>query len=170
MNAIPASLWMIAYATCLKKTEREDVLSRIRKHVISNESTKESTSFNLFELLKDPILNAAFSETLRMQVNGLSMKGVEEDTALTVNGQTYSLEKGSTVFLSMPGVHKDPEVYENPEQFQLKRLLYMHSKGDGEYDNEKSQKVFTKNGVVVRQPFFPWGGGHFMVCSPGSTN
>jgi cytochrome P450 len=154
---------MIAYVTCLKETEREEVLSRIQKHVISSESTKESTSFNVFELLKDPILNSAFSETLRMQINGLSMKGVEQDTALTVNGQTYSLEKGSKVFLSMPGVHKDPEIYENPQQFHLKRFLYLHSNGDDEYDNGKTQKVFTKNGVVVRQPFFPWGGGNFMV-------
>jgi cytochrome P450 len=154
---------MIAYVTCLKKTEREDVLSRIQKHVISTESSKGSTSFNVFELLKDPILNSAFSETLRLQVNGLSTRGVEEDTPLSVNGQTYSLEKGSTVFLSMPGVHKDPEIYENHEDFQLRRFLYMHSKGDEGYDNEKSQKVVTKNGAVVRQPFFPWGGGHFMV-------
>jgi cytochrome P450 len=155
---------MIAYVTCLEEVERNNVLSRIQKQVIANESTKSSTSFNVSDLLKDPVLNSAFSETLRLQINGLSMKGVEQDTTLSVNGQTYTLEKGSIVFISMPGVHKDPEIYENPEQFQLKRFLYLHTTEKDDYDTEQSQKVFTKNGVVVRQPFFPWGGGHFMVC------
>ena len=146
--------------TLLPEHEREDVLARIHKYAIPSESDRTSTSFKVSQLLDDPLLNSAFSETLRLQVNGLSTRGVEKDWSITVDGQSYVLEKGTTVFCSMPGFHKDPEIYENPEEFRLRRFIHLHTKG-GEMDNRATP--FTKAGVSLRLPFLPWGGGVHMV-------
>lgn len=144
----------------LKPDELEDIQTRLQKYVIDSESDKNSVSFNVAELLEDPILNSGFSETLRLQVNGLSTRGVDCDTTITVDGYPYVLEKGSTVFCSMPGVHKDPEIYDEPEKFRLKRFIQLHTKG-GEVDSRMAP--FTKRGIPLRYPFLPWGGGVHMV-------
>jgi sterol 12-alpha-hydroxylase len=98
------------------------------------------------------------TETLRLRVEGLSLRGVTEDTTLSIHGQPYSLEKGSMVFLAMPLVHKDPEIHEDPDTYKVDRFIHMHTKQD-----DVEQKVYMKKGVAVRTPLFPWGGGHFMV-------
>jgi len=150
------------YIALLPENERKEVLDRIDQYVIPCESDRYSTSFNVSELLEDPLINSAFSETLRLQVNGLSTRGVEKDTSVTVNGQPYVLEKGTTVFCSMPGVHKDPEIFENPEEFRLKRFIHLHTKANG---SDIRSTPFTKNGIPLRFPFLPWGGGNYMVAS-----
>lgn len=78
-----------------------------------------------------------------------------EDTTLTIHGQPYALEKGSMVFLAMPLVHKDPDIHKDPDTYKIDRFIHMHTNVE--------QKVYMKNGVQVRTPLFPWGGGHFMV-------
>ena|ERR1700737_1399931 len=144
------SFWLVAFITLLG-SQRSLVLDQIAQHVIQEQSTKESTSFNVSKLLQDPLLAAAISETLRLKVDSLSVREVEENTTITINETPYVLAKGSMIFLTMSLVHKDPEIFDNPQEFQLERFLNMDS------------KVFTKKGVPVRNPLFPWGGGQFMV-------
>lgn len=93
-------------------------------------------------------------------MNGLSPKTAEKDTTLTVNGQTYSIRKGEVVFITMASVHKNREIYDDPYEFRLKRFIHMHDKSGSEY---KSQKVYTKEGVQVRNPYIWWGGGLHIV-------
>ena len=95
-------------------------------------------------------------------MTGLNIRGVNRDTTLTVNGHPYEFRKGSVVCMPMACVHKDPEIYENPEEYQSTRFLQMHSKSGEDY-SDKPATFFTKNGVPVRNPLIPWGGGHFMV-------
>ena len=91
-------------------------------------------------------------------MNGLSPREVLQDTTLNVKGQHYAVHKGDIVFISMPNVHKNPEIYDAPSEYRLKRFVYMHGK-DG------SRQVVTKGGVTVRTPYIWWGGGLHMVRS-----
>ena len=163
-NALPATVWLIAYIACSTDSLQE-VLEHIEGCVIKDESTRESTSFDTQKLLANPILNSALSETLRLQFSGFSVRGVSNDTTLTVNSRPFELKKGSTVFISATCVHKDPEIYEKPHEFRLKRFVEMHTKIEGDNYTDKPQTTFTKHGMPIRHPLIPWGGGHFMVFS-----
>jgi len=137
------------------------MLHRIESWVLNEKSTRVSTSFNVSGLLGDPILNSAVSETLRMQFRGLSVRGISQDTTLSIHGRPFELEEGGTVFLSMSCVHKDPGIYEFPNEFRLKRYVHMHTKTEN--DDGREKVFFWKNGAAIRHPLLPWGGGHFMV-------
>jgi cytochrome P450 len=111
------------------------------------------------------VLNAALSETLRLQMNGLSPRTVLQDATVTAGEQTYAVQKGETVFIVMASVHKNPEIYDNPYEFQLKRFIHMHDKNDTD-QYQSSVNFSTKSGVQVRNPFIWWGGGQHMVRNP----
>jgi cytochrome P450 len=97
-----------------------------------------------------------------MQMNGLVPRKICQDTTITVNSHPFSLKKGDVVFISMVGVHKNPEIYDSPDTFHLTRFLEMHTKTEGDYF--KAQKTTMKNGVTLRNPFIWWGGGSHIVC------
>lgn len=117
------------------------------------------------DLLQDPVLNAALSETLRLQMNGLSPRTVLQDATVTAGGQTYAVQKGETVFIVMASVHKNPDIYDKPYQFQLKRFMQLHDKNTTDR-YQSSAKFLTKSGVQIRNPFIWWGGGQHIVNTP----
>lgn len=137
------------------------MLDRIESCVLGEKSTPESTVFNVPDLLQDPVLNSALSETLRMQFRGLSVRSVSQDTTLNIHSRAFELEKGAAVFLFTPGVHKDPGIYESPNEYRLQRYIQMHTKRGN--DDGRDKVFFWKNGAPIRHPLLPWGGGHFMV-------
>ena len=151
----------MAYLACLKEDEKNEVLDRIQNCVVSDQSTRNVTSFNVADLLRDPVLNSAVSETLRMEFRGLSPRGISQDTTLTVNGRPFELQKGTSIFVSTTGVHKDPGIYQSPYEYRLKRYEHMHTKT--ETSDGQAPIFFWKNGAPIRHPLLPWGGGHFMV-------
>lgn len=157
---------MIAHVACLQE-QRKLVLAQIDRCVIAKESTTDSTSFDVPSLLKDPLLNSALSETLRVNFRGMNVRGVAETTSITVAGQPVEFQKGSVVFLPMTCVHKDPAIYEQPDEYRVDRFLQMHSNPGVE--TTKTTTYFSKHGVPVRHPLLPWGGGHFMVRTPQHT-
>jgi cytochrome P450 len=151
---------MLAYLTCsISPTEQQELKTRIQQYVIVEGINKDPPTFNVTALLQDPVLNAAVSETLRLQMNTLSPRAVQQDTLLNVNDQSYAFQKGEMVFIVMAAVHKNPEIYDNPYEFQLKRFISKHS----QTDDDASPKDYSKSGVQVRKPFIWWGGGQHIV-------
>jgi hypothetical protein len=131
-------------------------MAQLDQHFVTEKSNKESIELNIPNLLQDPILNAAFSETLRLQANGLGLRAIENNTTISALGQTYSFRKSETVIVSMAGVHKNPNIYANPEEFRLTRFM------NATYDGGNA-KVRAKDGVEVKTPYIWWGGGQHMV-------
>jgi cytochrome P450 len=108
------------------------------------------------------VLNAALSEMLRLQMNGLSPRTVLQDATVTAGEKTYAVQKGDTVFIVMASVHKNPDIYDEPYEFQLKRFMALHDKsGTDQY--QSSTKFSTKSGAQIRNPFIWWGGGQHIV-------
>jgi len=150
---------MIAYINALPPDQKQRILAEIAKHVIS--SSRDSVSFDIPSLLGSPLLNSALSETLRMEFRGLSARGVSQQTSININNHVYTLEKDSMVFLAMSCVHKDPGIYTNPEKYQVHRYEeWWRGKLQGDDDSKSS---FYKNGVPLKHPLMPWGGGYYMV-------
>jgi hypothetical protein len=52
------------------------------------------------------------------------------DTMQMVAAQYNAAHKGDVVLISMPNVHKNPEVNESLDQFRLRRFLPMHNSGE----------------------------------------
>ena len=96
-------------------------------------------------------------------MNGLFPREIQKDTTLTINDHAYRLSKDEWVFLSMAGVHKSTDIYDDPRSFQLKRFVDMHTKSQS--DKFEAYKFFTKSGVRVRNPVIWWGGGMHAVLS-----
>ena len=98
-------------------------------------------------------------------MNGLSPRTVLQDATVTAGEQTYAVQKGETVFIVMASVHKNPEIYDKPYEFQLNRFIHMHDKsGTNRY--QSSAKFSTKSRVQIRNPFIWWGGGQHIVRPP----
>lgn len=151
---MPIAFWLVAYITSLGLDRKQTVLDRVQRYVTAPKINEESTSFHVSTLVQDPLLKSALKETLRLQVLGLSVRVLQEDTTVTIEGRPYTLEKHSSAIVAMPLIHKDPNIYENPDNFELERFL-----------EEDEAKVFSKNGIPLRTPFIPWGGGAFKVSS-----
>jgi len=147
--------------SCLPEDQRQEVLDRIQHYIIPGTDAKESTVFDIDQLSQDPLLQSVLSETLRLHMNGLMPREIQKDTILTINDRPYNLTKDQWVFLSMAGVHKSANIYHDPQSFQLKRFVEMHTKSQG--DKFEAYKVFTKSGVRVRNPVTWWGGGQHAV-------
>ena len=88
-----------------------------------------------------------------MEFQGLSLRGVSQDTTLTVNGRPFELQKGTSIFVSTIGGHKDPGIYKSPYEYRLKRYEQMHTKS-GKSDG-RDNVYFWKIGAPIRHPLLP---------------
>ena len=68
------------------------------------------------------------------------------DTSIVVEGEPISVQKGDYVIADVRSVHYDPEVYPNPDKFEVDRFV-----NAGEKSNFMGLKPLS------------WGGGVHMV-------
>lgn len=131
-----------------------DLLGEIQREV---ESARDSNgNIDINALISMPYLNSAFSETLRMYVDVLVTRTLDED--LTLN--QYHMRKGGIIIAPSFLGHHDTDTWEehNMPSEQVwcgKRFL--------KQDDETGKVTFTTAGTNGR--FFPFGGGAY-VC-PG---
>ena len=129
---------------------------RIAIYVKSDELS--SASFDYHGLTNDPILTSFFSEVLRLKASVWGFRLCIEDAVLPVGGKEYFFKKGTTIWVPVPIVHRDEEIYEKPEEFEPHRFLKI------ENDGKMTKKVmFKKNGKQTRLAHLPFGGGKSMV-------
>ncbi|KZO90346.1 cytochrome P450 [Calocera viscosa TUFC12733] len=111
----------------------------------------------VFERKEFALLSSALNETLRLCGSATSMRRVVEDfviTAASTKGQgeptAYLLRKGEDAYAITRTVHMDPDLYENPETFQIDRFLA---------EDGTCTRKFYKNGKHVANNLMGWGGG-----------
>lgn len=151
-NAIPATGWTLAH---LMKPSNKELTRHIRKEVDS--AKKADGSIDVNALVGMPYLNSAFHETLRMYVDVLVTRTLDEDFTL----DDYHMKKGGIIIAPSYLAHHDvgPAWEQNNMPSETKwfgeRFLVQ---------DEKTGKVtFTTTGTNGR--FFPFGGGAY-IC-PG---
>jgi cytochrome P450 len=134
-NSLPAAFWLLAQLL-------HDAGGRAA--VIA-----EVEALGLGDLKRLPRLYSSVCEALRLSSNNLSMRLVKRDCQITLAGdRTISLRAGDRVALCPQVTHRDPEVFEAPEEFRYDRFL-----GEG------GPRQFSKRGQRLPLAFMPFGGG-----------
>ena len=149
-NSIPAVFWCVYHILAdpkvyqAKQTEVDSVVK---------EKQDESSAFSLEELDKMVLLKSAFQETLRLYMGSFTARDATQDFVFDPKkkGQSkYLIEKGTRVMGFMATLYHDPEVFENPKEYQYDRFA----------PNENGKPpVFTKNGKRIAEPVRVFGGG-----------
>lgn len=114
------------------------------------------------------------------------VRSVAEDTEFeTEEGRKYSLRKGDKVAMYPPAIHKDPEIFENPDvsviltllviKIHLQKKILIHANENGrnmsnaylinlsfcllqEYKYDRFvDATFYKNGKVLKNPILAFG-------------
>ncbi len=150
-NAIPTVGWTLSH---LISPSNAHLLAEVQREVESARDADGNVDINT--LIGMPYLNSTFNETLRMYVDVLVTRILEED--LTLN--QYHMKEGGIIIAPSYLGHHDIDAW-TQDNMPSERVWY------GERflrEDEKSGKVtFTTAGTNGR--FFPFGGGSY-VC-PG---
>jgi cytochrome P450 len=134
-NTLPAAFWSLAHLL-YDPSARAAV-------------TAEVEARGLGDLKQLPLLYSSVCESLRLCSESLTIRLVHRDCELALaGGRTIALRAGDRVALCPQVVHRDPEVFPDPEQFRFDRFL-----ADGR------PRQFFKRGQRVPIPLMPYGGG-----------
>lgn len=145
-NTIPAAFWTLVHLLH-DRAALDEVRAEVRTHGISD----------LKKLVK---LQSSVSEALRLSSHSLITRNVVRDFKLTVNGgREYSLRTGDWVALCLSVLHRDPEIYPDPDRFRFDRFL-----------SEDGPKQFMRRGRKVPLPLLPYGGGVSMCPGRNTAN
>ena len=140
-NTLPTSFWYLSIALSDPRYTKM-LRERIALYVKSDELS--SASFDYQGLTNDPILTSFFSEVLRLKASVWGFRLCIEDAILPVGGKEYFFKKGTTIWVPVPIVHRDEEIYEKPQEFEPNRFLKVE-------DGKMTKKVmFKKNGKLTR--------------------
>jgi len=91
-----------------------------------------------------PLLDSAIMETLWLETKNTTIRLSTRDTDIVVDGERLSVKEGDYLLADVHSMHRDSEIYPNPDEFNIDRFL----------DAEESFKA--------PKPM-SWGGGVHMV-------
>jgi cytochrome P450 len=113
-------------------------------------------NMNLANVLSSELLHAGLKETLRIHAHNMSPRTMEEDIVMKIQGKEYLLKKGTVAFAPSTLVNLNPEIYSNPEMWEVERFLDNKNQYDGatKYDVKK-----------LKIPLLIWGAGTHAVPS-----
>ncbi|NP_001351940.1 cytochrome P450 6A1-like [Stomoxys calcitrans] len=97
-----------------------EIQDRLRHEVMQAFEKDEAITYET--VMQIPYLNQVLSESLRKYPIGsfVTRRALND---YTIPGYPkYSVEKGTTFFVSILGIHHDPELYPNPEKFDPERF------------------------------------------------
>ena len=155
-NAIPAAGWMLMHI--LNPFGDQTVLPRVIKELKT--AGRADNSLDIPTLISLPLMQSIFHEILRLYMDVLVTRGLQEDITLPLHDgkQRILCEKGSIVMAPSYLGHRDESVWADPpcSQFYAERFLQADPKGTKE-------KIFSISGTNGK--FFPFGGGK-TIC-PG---
>lgn len=151
-NSVPAVFWALANLLMDESAQHE-----VKRQVDGLQ--KQGSIKDLEDLDRLTALRSVFWETLRLSWGGFTPRVVTEDFELKLptNGNGASLErwrlrKGTRIMTYPPVVHRDSDVFHDPDTFVYDRFL-----AD---DNGKLPEFKTKTGKSIG--LSPFGGGAHM--------
>lgn len=151
----------MAFWAIYKLMEHPEALEALRaevQEIVEKREDSENENGEIELSLEDvdrlPILDSITKETLRVSGGVFMVRSVAEDTEFeTEEGRKYSLRKGDKVAMYPPAIHKDPEIFENPDEYKYDRFV---------------DATFYKNGKVLKNPILAFGslcpGKKYALC------
>nr|XP_033326768.1 probable cytochrome P450 6a14 [Megalopta genalis] len=105
------------YELALNQDIQDKLRSEIKEHHEINNG-----EWHYENIKAMPILDGVFKETLRMYppVPFITRKSVDDYTFADLK---FSIPKGVSVFIPLYGIHYDPDIYANPETFDISRFM-----------------------------------------------
>ncbi|XP_033326768.2 putative cytochrome P450 6a14 [Megalopta genalis] len=105
------------YELALNQDIQDKLRSEIKEHHEINNG-----EWHYENIKAMPILDGVFKETLRMYppVPFITRKSVDDYTFADLK---FSIPKGVSVFIPLYGIHYDPDIYPNPETFDISRFM-----------------------------------------------
>jgi cytochrome P450 len=134
------------------KNQQAEFLAEAKRFV----GDAKLANMNFANLLSSELLHAGLKETLRIHGHNMSPRTMEEDIVMKIQGKEYLLKKGSVAFAPSTLVNLNPEIYSNPEMWEVERFLDNKNQHDGatKYDTKK-----------LKIPLLIWGAGTHAVQS-----
>ncbi|KAF2767281.1 cytochrome P450 [Teratosphaeria nubilosa] len=143
-NATPATGWLLMHI--LPPTGPPGLQDRIMEELSSVQRT--DGSIDVPGLTRPPLLNSAFHEILRLYVDLLVVRHVDESVAL----DSHFVKQGEHVMAPTWMTHRDAQDFERPTEFDPERFLCT--------DAETGKLSYSTSGLSGK--YFPFGGGHYM--------
>lgn len=151
-NTIPAAFWCLYYlishpeALAAVQAEIVDVVGQKNIESIHKEDIKITRE----QLDQMVYLESSVNESLRLSSVSMNIRVVQEDFCLRLDAQqSINLRKDDIIALYPQSTHLDPEIYEQPQQFQFDRFV----------EDGKDKTEFYKCGQKVRHYRMPFGSG-----------
>lgn len=140
VNSSKNTFWMLLHVY-----SRPELLSAIRAEISSYIKVSETgergpdglpkLGIDVDGLTKScPLVKAAFYETMRLSMAGLSTRDVVQDIVLTesvadaalfgkAKAQSYTIPAGSTLVLASGHMQRDPRIFPEPDKFDPQRFI-----------------------------------------------
>ena len=154
-NSAPAVFWVLllllehedAWKACMDQME-----TVIAKRGTNQDNSSNNNVFTLDELDEMTYLESAFTEALRLYQGNITARRVVKDFVLETKSQNYWIEKGTKIMSWWGILHRDPYVFDKPDEFQFDRFV------------GKSRKDFSfQDGkTLTHDPVIPFGGGEHL--------
>ncbi|XP_077348912.1 cytochrome P450 7B1 isoform X1 [Lithobates pipiens] len=152
-NTIPATFWAMYYLV-----RHPEALASVRDeidHLLQSTGQKRGPNYDIHitreQLDSLVLLGSAISESLRLCSASMNIRLVQEDFQLELEvGQTVNLRKGDFVALYPPTLHKDPEIFEDPEEYKFDRFV----------EDGKEKTTFYKKDKKLKTFLMPFGSGN----------
>ncbi|KAH9820419.1 Cytochrome-P450 [Teratosphaeria destructans] len=143
-NATPATGWLLMHI--LSPTSPPSLKDQIMEELSSVKTT--DGSIDVPGLTKLPLLNSAFHEILRLYVDLLVVRHIDESVAL----DSHLVRQGEHVMAPTWMTHRDAQYFARPTEFDPERFLCT--------DAETGKLSYSTSGLGGK--YFPFGGGHYM--------
>jgi cytochrome P450 len=147
---MPTLFWWLAY---MHAKDQQNEFIEEAKRLVGNGKLAD---MNLANVLSSELLHAGLKETLRIHGHNMSPRTLDEDLVMTIQGKEYLLKKGTVAFAPSTLVNLNPEIYSDPEAWEVERFLDNKNEYDGatKYDTKK-----------LKIPLLIWGAGTHAVWS-----
>ncbi|KAM6214533.1 cytochrome P450 7B1 [Rhynchocyon petersi] len=150
-NTIPTMFWAMYYLLW-----HPEAMAAVRDeidHLLQSTGQKKGSgiciNFTREQLDSLVYLESIVLETLRLCSYSATLRYVEEDFVLPVKSGECHLRKGDIVAIFPPVLHKDPEIFDAPEEFRYDRFV----------EDGKKKTTFFKGGKKLNHYVMPFGSG-----------
>ncbi len=149
-NTIPATFWTLA-----QLLREPEALAAVRAELdtIAGRPDAEGMppALPIATLDRLPILDSAVNEALRLSSGSLTMRVATETFVLATRSGNFELRAGDRVCLAPYLTHHDPEIFADPDRYQVDRFY-----------SPTGVKQFHKRGERVGFALMPFGAGRSM--------